>query len=243
MTKRNTKYRRRRKLNKGKKTRKMRGGAFTPEQRQNLLDLGFTEQNITELSNMDIDFSNIQISLNQVNPNTGAPFTPNELIESMNEQNDGFSDDMNLSSISNESDDNPILNDMDMDISGVFDEDSIPFNDEGSLHLSDLDIVNDSMEANTTLPDESLHLSDISDVSSVGGRRKRRTKSRKGKTKRQTKRRMRRTRKQRMKRRMKQTRKQRGGMCYGNGVGANSYDPNYSIYNTRQLELFPYRPK
>jgi hypothetical protein len=30
-------------------------------------------------------------------------------------------------------------------------------------------------------------------------------------------------------------------MCYGNGVGANSYDPNYSIYNTNMLKLFPYK--
>lgn len=35
--------------------------------------------------------------------------------------------------------------------------------------------------------------------------------------------------------------RQRGGKCFGNGVGANSYDPNYSIYNTNMLNLFPYR--
>lgn len=35
---------------------------------------------------------------------------------------------------------------------------------------------------------------------------------------------------------------QRGGICYGSGVGANNYDPNFSIYGTRELELFPYRP-
>jgi len=34
----------------------------------------------------------------------------------------------------------------------------------------------------------------------------------------------------------------KGGMCYGRGVGMNAYDPNFSIYNTRELELFPYRP-
>ena len=34
----------------------------------------------------------------------------------------------------------------------------------------------------------------------------------------------------------------RGGMCFGNGVGANSNDPNFSIYNTRLTELFPYKP-
>jgi len=37
--------------------------------------------------------------------------------------------------------------------------------------------------------------------------------------------------------------KQKGGMCYGSGVGANSYDPNFSIYNTKELQLFPYNPK
>lgn len=34
----------------------------------------------------------------------------------------------------------------------------------------------------------------------------------------------------------------RGGTCYGRGVGANTYDPNDSIYNTNLLKLFPYRP-
>jgi hypothetical protein len=42
--------------------------------------------------------------------------------------------------------------------------------------------------------------------------------------------------------RKRKVRKQRGGNCYGNGVGANAYDPNYSIYNTTQLQMFPYRP-
>jgi hypothetical protein len=35
---------------------------------------------------------------------------------------------------------------------------------------------------------------------------------------------------------------QKGGTCYGRGVGANSYDPSFSIYNTRELQLFPYKP-
>ena len=35
--------------------------------------------------------------------------------------------------------------------------------------------------------------------------------------------------------------KQNGG-CYGTGVGANNFDPNYSIYNTNMLKLFPYKP-
>jgi len=36
--------------------------------------------------------------------------------------------------------------------------------------------------------------------------------------------------------------KQVGGRCYGTGVGANNYDPNFSIYNTKLLQLSPYNP-
>ena len=32
----------------------------------------------------------------------------------------------------------------------------------------------------------------------------------------------------------------RGGTLYGKGYGANCNDPNYSIYNTNMLKLFPY---
>lgn len=49
-------------------------------------------------------------------------------------------------------------------------------------------------------------------------------------------------RKNRKRKNKRKTRKQRGGMCYGRGVGANSYDPNYSIFNTSMLKLFPYKP-
>jgi hypothetical protein len=57
-------------------------------------------------------------------------------------------------------------------------------------------------------------------VTEMGGRKRKTRKGRKG----------------------RKSRKQRGGMCFGNGVGANNYDPNFSIYNTRELTLFPYRP-
>ncbi len=43
-------------------------------------------------------------------------------------------------------------------------------------------------------------------------------------------------------RRRRKTRKMKGGALYGTGVGANNFDPNYSIYNTRELTLFPYKP-
>ncbi len=65
--------------------------------------------------------------------------------------------------------------------------------------------------------------------------------NRNGKRKRTTKRRY--TNNKRTSKRIRRnSRKQRGGVCYGNGVGSNNYDPNFSIHNTRELQLFPYKP-
>jgi hypothetical protein len=106
----------------------------------------------------------------------------------------------------------------------------------GSLHLSDLD-ENENSLANTTIEDDS-----------IGGRKRKTTKKRKTMKKRNITKKKRMTKRKTMKKRKMtkkgtNTKKQKGGMCYGNGVGANSYDPNFSIYNTQELELFPYRPK
>lgn len=53
--------------------------------------------------------------------------------------------------------------------------------------------------------------------------------------------RCRRTRRVKRAKSYRKKRSQRGGQCYGRGVGANTFDPNYSIYNTNMLNLFPYR--
>jgi hypothetical protein len=40
------------------------------------------------------------------------------------------------------------------------------------------------------------------------------------------------------------SKKMKGGQqVYGRGYGANCYDPNFSIYTTNELKLFPYKPK
>ena len=69
---------------------------------------------------------------------------------------------------------------------------------------------------------------------------------RKTKKRRTSKKQTRKTMKKRNARKNKKTKKNRktgkkGGALYGTGVGANCYDPNFSIYNTRELTLFPYR--
>ena len=46
---------------------------------------------------------------------------------------------------------------------------------------------------------------------------------------------------------LKKSKKRRGGKTRGgnriggNNIGANCYDPNFSIYNTNMLKLFPYK--
>ena len=213
------KLRRQKRKSYRKKTRKMVGGNFTQEENQQLLDMGFTQADIQALSNTGLRLNIIQMSLTQVNPATGALFTPQELIQSINETNQEL-DQLDISGISNASDDEHILNDYYDDsmnttqenISNISNNDSL---DNGSLHLSDLDNFNNN-SANTTREEVSF-----------GGR------------KRKTSRNYTRIRKGR--KHVRKTRKQRGGMCFGNGVGANSYDPNYSIYNTNMLKLFPYK--
>jgi hypothetical protein len=106
-------------------------------------------------------------------------------------------------------------NNMDMDI------------EDGQMDMHELDIDSDyNATDNEAGSDDEMN----------GGRKKRRTmKKRKGRKTRKT---VRKT----VRKTGRKSRKQRGGMCYGNGVGANNYDPNFSIYNTRELTLFPYNP-
>lgn len=134
------------------------------------------------------------------------------------------------------------------------------FQSQGSLHLSDLDTpVNQLSEPETT--NES--------IMSLGGRSKKRR--RLTRRKRITKRKGKKERKHKTykKNKGKKTRKTKrrkyrgkGGnidklgspdfnpnlafdkkMIGGANVGATCNDPNYSIYNTRMLSLFPYTPK
>lgn len=45
-----------------------------------------------------------------------------------------------------------------------------------------------------------------------------------------------------LKSRKLKSRNLRGGIRYGTGVGSNCNEPNYSIFNTNLLKLFPYKP-
>jgi hypothetical protein len=224
-----------------KNTKKKYGGDLSDSNRNELLQLGFTNEDLNILAEYMPNMNLIKISLQQINPVTGNPFTPEELMQGLqdsineNEDNNEDNNELNLSNISNNSGDEHNLDDM-----NDFDESIIENNDSMNTTRENESGLNDATnDFSFDSPDGSLHLSDLDDSNtshnttkeeeSFGGRsKKRRTlKKRKG----------RKSRKHRRK-----SRKQRGGMCYGTGVGANSYNPNFSVYNTNLLKLFPYKP-
>lgn len=186
-------------------SRKMRGGQLNE---QELMTLGFTAEQINTLHEFNIDNMNlIRMSLQQTNPQTGNPFTPQELIDSLNEANNEIANLDEEDNVSNGV--NPPAMDMEMEMDINVNNN---FQPGPALNMEDLE------------PESPRSVVDFPQ----GGRRKRRTRSRK----------MRKMR--RMRSRNRKTYK--GGACYGNGVGANAFDPNNSIFNTRELQLFPYRP-
>ena len=202
----------------------MIGGAYSQTELQQLHDEQFSENQIQSLQIMNIPFNEIILKINQFRNNVpNDELVERVMIEITNEQlfdNIPHTDDNNNNSFNMDVDDL----DISMDQSN------------GSMHLSDLNVSRDSMSANTSVADNSFGSPNASNhsMSSVfsenesfgsetGGKKRRRKTSKKA-------------------RNMKKSRKQKGGMCFGNGVGANSYDPNFSIYNTRELQLFPYKP-
>jgi len=232
MEKINTRHRRQRITR--RKTRKMRGGTLSQIELQQLQNNGFNEDQIQTLQQMNISFNEVMQKVNTImnQGDTGFHGNSDNLTEQV------------MFELLNEHIENTNANDMippsDDDIHDI----DLSFDDsQGSLYLSDLNVTNDSMDANTTIPDETFNESQMSDISEnpnytseTGGKKRRRKTTRKTKKGRKSK-------QKGKKQKGKKSRKQKGGMCYGNGVGANSYNPNFSIYNTRELELFPYRPK
>ena len=231
-----------------KNSKKMYGGNFTETDKNELLSMGFNNEDILLLESNIPNLNLIRLSLQQINPDTGNPFTPDELMQSLNENiNNNINEDnneLNLSRISNNSGNSHDLDDLDSsflsnndsmnttndlnDYSNLNNENELNNNnnsfpsDDNSLHLSDLNNSNNNSQ-NTTVEDDL----------SFGG--KRRTRKKRKIIKKSN------TRKKRNTKKNKKC-KQKGGQCYGRGVGASNYDPNNSIYNTNELSLFPYLP-
>ena len=200
-------------------SRKMVGGDFSEEEIKRIRELGFTQDHIPILNGVGVGLNIIEMSLNQINPNTGVKYTPQEVIDSVIEANQEVE---NL-------DENGVVPDQENGV--VPDEQNVDNMDNmnNMNNMDNMNMVNNFEEQGPGLNMQDLEPESPRSVTEIGGKTKRRRRIIKRKI----------TKKRTMKRK---GRKQRGGNCYGNGVGANAYDPNYSIYNTNQLQLFPYRP-
>ena len=233
------------KRSKNKKSKKMyiqRGGVFTNEEENTLIDLGFDEDHINFLNNHNVSLQNIQ-GANQFVLNNNqhdiacviARYLPNE-----NNQN-GMQQDLHIDDLQVDNQNGDLnIDDLQVDDEGeggvdlneafIQDNNNAELNNSGEtdpeLGSFSFDDDDDGLEEN--VEDMDLHLNEEED-NQQGGKGRKGRKTRKG-------------RKGRKGKKSRKTKKQRGGMRYGTGVGANCFDPNYSIYNTPALTLFPYKP-
>ena len=210
---------------KGRRVRRtkrfMRGGDFTEQQKHILESSGFNQYQIDRFTDMGLTFDQVNQKMQEIE---GENFNGNsdDLADAVDQAL--FNEHMNQGM--------PHDNHMDMDNDNHMDmDDHHNINDAGPMNPNDLDVDSDyaATDSEAESDDDDMH----------GGRRRKRTmKKRKGRKTMKT----RKGKKTMKMRKGRKTRRQRGGVCYGNGVGANNYDPNFSIYNTRELTLFPYRP-
>lgn len=213
MAKRHTRHKRQKRI----RRRTMKGGTFTQQELQQLQDNEFTQSQISTLQDLGVSINEVIQKVNTIRNQEGFSGSTNDIseqafIELLNEHIFENPNTQHLDAIPHADDDQ---HNLDMDNS---------FESQGTMNLDELNTSQGTMnidELNTS--NTSGYTTSESDDEFGGRRRRRTTKKRRGK-------------------KAKKTRKQRGGMCFGNGVGANSYDPNYSIYNTNMLKLFPYRP-
>ena len=219
--KRHTRHRRQRRY----RSRTMRGGAFTQEEMQQLQAQGFADYQIERLDDLGVSLNEVMQKVNTIMNQGPDGFHGNSddmaeqvMIELLNENI--FDNPANqLDAIPPAEDD---LHDLDMSMDNSFDT-------QGTMDINELNTSGMSDAGYTTSEDMSFD--------EFGGKRRRRTTRRRA-----TKNGRRHSKGRKTRKNNKRRLKHKGGMCFGNGVGANTNDPNFSIYNTNMLKLFPYKP-
>lgn len=204
-----------------RKNKNMRGGVLTEQQEKSLSDLHFSPGQVSRLNDLDITYEQIQQKISEFN----GP--PDELPD--------FVDNYFLN---NEVNENPNAEPMQIIGANEYDEDDEDDVNGDPLNMSDLSIGSRNSGYTTK---ESGALDESGAFGEFGGKKRHRKTVRRTMRKNKKHSKSRKTHKTR-KHKRKYSYKQKGGICYGNGIGANNYDPNFSIYNTQELKLFPYRP-
>lgn len=213
MTKRHTRHRRQRR----QRRRTMKGGAFTQQEMQQLQNNGFNEFQIEELGNLGFSFNDVMQHVDSVMNEGDSGFHGNSDDMAEEVMNQLLNADNHLEPIPHDEDD---IHDLVMDNS---------FDSQGTMDLDELNVTQGAMDLNELNASNTSGYTTEADESFGGKRHKRSYRKRHTKKGRKTR--------KNNKRRLKH----KGGMCFGNGVGSNSYDPNFSIYNTNMLKLFPYK--
>lgn len=223
MPKRQTKNKRNKKsskIHRKSRRRSMKGGNFSPDESEHLRQLGFSNYDIESLVNLGVTHADVMQKMSSI---------MNQSSEGFHGNSNDFNDQVMTELLNEHIFNNPNAQAMDMDAiphaaddvhhMDIDDDLNLSQHSDDSLHLSDLqaDSFNNSFDSGYT-SNESM---------GFGGKRKNKY--------------VKKTRNNH-KYKFKRSRKQRGGTCYGSGVGANPNDPNYSIYNTNMLQLFPYKP-
>ena len=218
-----------------KRRKVMKGGAYNLGELDILRNNNFTDYQIDSLETLNISIDEVMDKINElINQGENQDDIPELVMESiMNANIFQNQNDVNIEPIQENEEDIHYLDDLNS-------------SHGSSLHLSELD----NISQNTTNPDESFisndrdsSMSNDRDSSmsmsneSFGGKKRQRIFSKKVKKIKKGKK----SKKGRKSKKNRKSKKQRGGTCYGSGVGANNYDPNFSIYNTRELKLFPYK--
>jgi len=214
MAKRHTRHRRQKRY----RRRTMKGGAFTQQELQQLQSQGFNDYQIERLDDLGVSLNEVMQKVNTIMNEGPDGFHGNSddmaeqvMVELLNEHI--FENPNNQADAIPQAEDD--IHDLDMSMDNSFDT-------QGTMNLNELNTSGISDAGYTTSEDTSFD--------EFGGKRRKRRLSRKKQTK-----------KGRKTRKNKRKLNHKGGMCFGNGVGANSNDPNFSIYNTNMLKLFPYK--
>jgi hypothetical protein len=224
-----------------KSKKNMRGG-FATDEVQHLLDNGFQQDQIDELSSLNVSIDTINQAIEYFNNNLNSHQIIFDIAKNLHNNlpplnNIGLQGNINQeqpaenNNNSQDSEHGPLLNLS--DLQGPEGNDAIPHdaNDNHNLDMNqsldlsgETSVADDSMN-NTT--DNSMNTSMNSTNASMNAGKRMRHHTKKHNLKSGHK---------------KSHRRLRGGALYGTGYGANCNDPNYSIYNTNLTKLFPYRP-
>ena len=220
-----------------KSKKNMRGG-FATDEVQHLLDNGFQQDQIDELSTLNVSLDTINEAIEYFNNNLNSHQIIFDIAKNLHNNlpplnNIGLQGNINQEqqpaapAENNDNSHGPLLNLS--DLQGPEGNDAIPHdaNDNHNLDMNQsLDLSGETSVADDSMNNTTDNSMNSTNASMNAGRRMKRH-----------------TKKHNLKSGHKKShRRLRGGTLFGTGYGANCNDPNYSIYNTNLTKLFPYRP-